>query len=403
MPRPVLLLLGATFVDRVGTFVVTFLALYLTSERHLSTADAGVIASLWGAGALVGSPLGGVLADRIGRKATLMIGYVAVALALFSLSRVSDFAAIGALTFVVGVTSAVHRPACSAALADLVDDHDRARVFALFYWVVNLAFSVSPVLGSALVKTGFSTLFVVDAASSLVCAALIFAFVPETQPPPAAPSSPSSPSPQSSSSSPSAPSPSLGSSLLAPLLDAAFAPFLLLSLLVSVVFHQIDVTLPVDARAHGVDLSLWGLLLAINGVLIVLVQPALNRKAATWPLTAVLAGGSVFIGAGFALHGIWTTVPGYALGIVCWTIGEILWAPATPLVATKLAPAPLRGTYLGVANAPHGIGFLLGPLLGGRLLESMGPSLWWCCGVLGLAGVGIALWLDRLWRRLGRA
>lgn len=385
MPRPVLLLLGATFVDRVGTFVVTFLALYLTGERHLSTADAGVIASLWGAGSLVGSPIGGFAADHFGRKRTLLFGYGAVAAALLCLANAVDFVAIGACTFVVGVASAVHRPACSAALADLVDERDRARAFALFYWVVNLAFSVSPVLGSALVKTGFSTLFVVDAASSVLCAALIFAFVPETQ-----------------TAAAQAKAKKASASPLVPLLDPAFVPFLVLALLVAVVFHQIDVTLPVDARAHGVDTTVWGLLLSINGVLIVLVQPALNRKAATWPLWVVLAAGAVFIGAGFALHGVWMAIPGYALGIALWTIGEILWAPATPLVATRLAPEELRGTYLGLANAPHGVGFLLGPLLGARLLDALGPSLWWCCGLLGVAGVVIALWLQRLWRSLGR-
>ena len=117
----------------------------------------------------------------------------------------------------------------------------------------------------------------------------------------------------------------------------------------------------------------------------------------------MLASGSLFIGAGFAMHGIWTALPGYAFGIVLWTLGEILWAPATPLVATKLAPVALRGTYLGVANAPHGVGFLLGPLLGSQLLQTMGPSLWWCCGVIGVAGAGIAWWLHRLWARLAHA
>lgn len=378
MPRPVLALLGATFVDRVGTFVVTFLALYLTSERGLSVADAGVIASLWGGGSLVGSPIGGYLADTIGRKKTLLIGYAAVACALLGLSAVADFRAIGALTFVVGVASALHRPACAAALADLVEEKDRARAFALFYWVVNLAFSVSPVLGSVLVKQGFSTLFVVDAASSVACAVLIARLVPETGGARGEVQRAASP--------------------LVPLRDRAFWPFLLLSLLVAVVFHQIDVTLPVDARAHDVDLSWWGLLLAINGVMIVLVQPALNRRAERWSIAVVCGGGSFFVGLGFALHGIWTTLPGYALGIVCWTLGEILWAPATPLVATKLAPKELRGTYLGVANVPHGVGFLLGPLIGSRLLEPLGPALWWSCGVAGVVGVGLSIWLERLWR-----
>ncbi len=315
LPPAALALLAATFVDRLGTFVVTFLALYLTSVRGLSVADAGLVASAWGAGTLVGAPVGGVLADGLGRRRTLVLGYVGVAVALLALAAARSLPAIAICTALVGVQGAIHRPAASAALTDLVDEADRVRVFSLFYWVVNLAFSMSPILGSQVARLGFTTLFVVDALTSLACAVLLWRFVPKTRLQSTADQRRASPR-----------------DAVVAIVDPRFAGFLFLSLLIAVVFHQIDVSLPVDARAHGVDLDTWAALLAMNGVLIVVVQPALVQRIERLPLHLVLAAGSLLTGLGFALHGLWTSVVGYGAGIVLWTLGEILWAPMTPLV-----------------------------------------------------------------------
>jgi predicted MFS family arabinose efflux permease len=59
-------------VNRAGSFVVPFLAIYLTQARGFSAAQAGIVAAVYGAGAAVASPLGGFLADHAGRRATLI-------------------------------------------------------------------------------------------------------------------------------------------------------------------------------------------------------------------------------------------------------------------------------------------------------------------------------------------
>ena len=64
LPPAFLCLFAATLVNRLGSFVVPFLALYLTDARGLSAADAGVILAFYGGGAIACQPLGGILADR---------------------------------------------------------------------------------------------------------------------------------------------------------------------------------------------------------------------------------------------------------------------------------------------------------------------------------------------------
>ena len=57
-----------TLVNKLGSVVVPFLALYLTQERGLPNAEAGALLSLYGAGSILAGLTGGVLADRHGRR-----------------------------------------------------------------------------------------------------------------------------------------------------------------------------------------------------------------------------------------------------------------------------------------------------------------------------------------------
>ncbi|NTX57420.1 MFS transporter, partial [Myxococcus sp. CA039A] len=74
LPRTFWVLWLGTLVNRLGTFILPFLALYLTGERGFTVERAGLVASLYGAGAVVAGPLGGMLADRVGRRLTVAGG-----------------------------------------------------------------------------------------------------------------------------------------------------------------------------------------------------------------------------------------------------------------------------------------------------------------------------------------
>ena len=47
------------------------------------------------------------------------------------------------------------------------------------------------------------------------------------------------------------------------------------------------------------------------------------------------------------------------------------------ILAADVAPAPLRGTYMGLYSMTFSAGFALGPWLGTLLLESEGPRVLW--------------------------
>src|SRR5687767_15966152 len=119
LPRPAWVLFAGTFVNRFGTFVMPFLAIYLTRNGY-SAAQAGLAISAYGGGHIIASMLGGHLADRIGRRHTIALSMLGSAAMMMALSQARGFIPILICSFLVGVVGELYRPAASALLGDLV-------------------------------------------------------------------------------------------------------------------------------------------------------------------------------------------------------------------------------------------------------------------------------------------
>ena len=370
LPRTFWYLWTGALVNRLGGFVMPLLALYLTGPRGLSVEQVGLVISLYGAGSLAAGPLGGFLADRIGRRRTLVLGLVLGALAMLHLAFAQKPAHIAAAAFLLGIFGELYRPAVAAAIADLVPSEGRVRAFGLLYWAVNLGFAVGSALGGAMAAHGWSLLFVGDAATTLAYAVIVWLKIPETRP--EHPEHEQRPPPW------------------AALADAPFVAFCGLSLLVWMLFYQAFVTLPIDLRGHGLSPATYGSLIALNGVLIVALQPFVSRALARFPHHRVLAGAAVLVGAGFGLTAVMRTIPGFALSITVWTLGEIVMAGIGPAVAADAAPPRLRGAYQGLYQAGGGGAALLAPMLGSQVMGRWGSgALWTSCLFVGcLAAIG---------------
>jgi MFS family permease len=71
-------------------------------------------------------------------------------------------------------------------------------------------------------------------------------------------------------------------------------------------------------------------------------------------------------------------VPGYAVGVLLFTLGEIGSASTGPGLIGELAPAALRGRYNGAYGISFTVGAALGPVIGTQLLgerDSVAPWL----------------------------
>ncbi|WP_224242926.1 MDR family MFS transporter [Hyalangium gracile] len=365
LPSTYWILWTGTLVNRLGHFVVPFLALYLTRERGFSEVQAGLVVSLYGAGTMFSGPLGGTLADRLGRRLALGLGLWLAAAAMLFLGFCRDPLWIRIGAFMLGLLGDLYRPAVSAAVSDVVPPQDRVRAFGLLYWVVNVGFAIALPLGGFVAQGGFLTLFVVDALTTFVYGCVIWLKVPETLP-------------QRTPSRSLLPSP-------APFRDRTFMAFWVPSFLVAFIFFQGQAALALDLASHGLGTVEFGQVVAVNGVLIVLVQPIVVRLVPRWRRSAVLAACALFTGVGFGLHALPTTVLLAMLAVAVWTIGEILGAAVSPSLVADLAPPHLRGSYQGAYVMSWGMASCLAPVVGGWMLGRFGgPALWLGCLAVGL-------------------
>lgn len=131
LPRAFWWLWASTLINRLGAFVATFMALYLTLDRGYSASYAGLVASLHGLGGVVSSVAGGVMTDRLGRRPTMLIAQVSTAVSVAVLGFMEHPVAIAAVAFFVGAASNASRPAVQAMMADIVRPEDRVRAFSL--------------------------------------------------------------------------------------------------------------------------------------------------------------------------------------------------------------------------------------------------------------------------------
>jgi MFS family permease len=363
---------AGTLVNRAGAFVLPFLAFYLTDELRLTPSFVGLVLGAFGLGSTVAALVGGVLADRLGRRPVLLGSQVGTAVTLVALGVTTASPAVLVLVGLLGLTSNTSRPAFSAMMTDIVPPQDRVRAFSLNYWAINLGFAIAPVLGGVLASAGYLTLFLADAGTTLVFALLVFLRVPESRPELVVVEG------------------QQPGSMADVLRDRVFLTFVLLTFCFAVVFMQHLSSLPVQMRDDGLSPSQYGTVIALNGALIVLVTVPLTRWLQAYPRSRVLAVSSVFVGLGFGATAWAGSVPAYAATVAIWTVGEVIGAAVGPSVVADLAPAALRGRYQGVFGFSFAMASLVAPLAGGAVYQHLGSTVLWVGVALLSFGTGAA-------------
>ncbi len=266
----------------------------------------------------------------------------------------------------------MYRPAVSAAVADLIKSEDRVRAYGMLYWAINLGFAIATAVAGIFAGFGgYRYLFYLDALTSVIFAGVIWRWIPESRP-------------ERSTSQERV-------RFSVPFRDPLLIGFASLSLLIVLMFFQIHVTLPSDMRNHGVSATAFGLILALNGVLIVVLQPFIAPLIQGWRPSYMLAVSALLTGLGFGIYGFAGGVAVYVIGMTVMTLGEIIGNPFVMSTVAKLAPPSLRGSYQGAFQMMSwGLASLVGPTIGSWVYGGFGARVLWAgcvgAGVLGMAG-----------------
>jgi MFS family permease len=371
MPPAAWVLFAGSFVNRLGSFVLVFLVIWLT-ENGYSPAQAGAAVSAYGVGALGASLLGGHLADRTGRRNAIALSMLSAAATMLALSQADTLPLVLGLSVLAGLTAELYRPASAALLADLVPSEQRVTAYALYRLAINLGFAAGPAVAGLLAERSFFLVFLGEAITSALFGIAALLFLPQGV---------------RSQRHEEAP----GELVRAIRADRRFQLFLVASLLTAFVYFQAQGALPLHVVDQGFSFATFGALISLNGLVVVLLELPIAVVAQRYPRRPVIALGSALTGLGFALTAWATDVPLLALTVFIWTIGEIVSAPSSQAYVADLAPPHLRGRYQGAWGLTFGLGLILAPVLGTAVFAVSPTALWLSCGVLGLVAALLVL------------
>jgi MFS family permease len=377
LPRTFWLLWTGTLINRLGSFVVILMAIYLTGDLHFTQSQAGLVIGLYGAGGAIGTMGGGVLADRWGRRPTLLTAQIGAATLMMTLGLVHGYTRIVVVAFLLGAFAEAARPAFAAMMIDVVPDRDRLRAYSLNYWAINLGFAVSAVAAGFAAQFDYVLVFGVDAGTTLLTAVITAFFLAETRP---------------RRPMPATAGPAERTGLRTVFRDRVFLIFIGLNLFAVLVMFQHQSTLPIAMTADGLSPSTFGAVIAVNGLLIVLGQLFVPKLIDGRNRSRVLALATLIVGIGFGLVTFADTAGFFALTVVIWTLGEMLQSPSNAALIAELSPVELRGRYQGVNSLSWSAGAALAPIVGGLVQQHLGNAALW----LGCAAVGALVALGQL-------
>jgi predicted MFS family arabinose efflux permease len=351
--------------------VVPFMTLYLTSpEMGYSIGEAGIVFGLFGAGAFAGAWLGGRLTDKIGFYPVQLFTLIVGGILFMVLGQMKTYPLICTFTFLLSFVNEAFRPANSTAIAFFSKEENRTRSYALNRLAINLGWAVGSGLGGFLADINYELLFWVDGFTNIGAAILMWLVLkPVTHKPPAA------------------------SKIDDPLIQSAYKDktylsFAFITMLFACCFFQLFNNLPVYFnRDLHFSTPFIGILMAANGVIIVLVEMVLIYKLEGRRKNIIYITLGVFmVGLSFLLLNIPGAPVAVAVSmIVLVTFGEILSMPFMNSYWIARTQPSNRGQYAALYTMAWSAAQTLGPMGGAQLAEHAGFNvLWWTVGGLAI-------------------
>lgn len=356
-----------------------FLAIYLTERMGLNQQQIGlmlttslVLATLFGLYA-------GFLADRFDKRRLIRVATGVAALAtLVMIVLGNPMSMVLALTCVDAALS-LRSIALKSLLAELLAAEDRPRAFSLNYTLINIANSVGPILGVAVVGFGLHWPFLASAACAIMSLQITRYGRDQSVRQHATDMSRGS-------------RPTFKATLSALKNDRRLVLFTLGGLLSALAYGRFSVYLSqflIVSQGASQAASTIPYLLTANSIAVVLLQYPIGKVIKQGALLRWIAIGSVMFVLGLLGFAFATTLVAWIVAMVVFTIGEVIVVPAEYLFIDAIAPDSLKGSYYGAQNLSM-LGSALNPLFCGVLLTHFSPRTVFAALIVAvIAGAGM--------------
>jgi len=350
--------------------VIPFMTIYLTQPAlGYSIGQAGIVMGIFGAGAICGGFVGGKLTDKLGFHPVQLVALTGGGVMFIVLGMVKSYPLICLFTFLLSLVNEAFRPANSTAIAHYSKEENRTRSYSLNRLAINLGWAVGGAVGGFLASIDYHLLFWTDGLTNIAAAVLLKYFLTPV-----------------SGQQAFIKKEAAGSVTASAFKDKSYLIFIGITILFAICFFQLFTTLPVYYKQSlHINEFFIGLLMALNGVIITLIEMILVFKLEGKKESIFyIRNGFLLTGSSFLLLNI---LPASAIAavfcMVIVTIGEIFSLPFMNSFWISRTTAGNRGQYAGLYTIAWSTAQVLGPSGGAQVVEHFSfRLLWWLIGGL---------------------
>jgi predicted MFS family arabinose efflux permease len=345
-----------------GSSIFSFAGIWAIDELGVSSSALAVALLVGACLAAATGYVSGYVSDRVGRKPVIVTGWAALSLYALAFAASGDSERLGLVVLAgLGLFVSIGWAATQALVADLVRPERHEAAYASLRVANNLGVVLGPVLGGLLLLVSWSALFVGVSLMTAGVVALAWRLLPRR----------GVYAPESK--------PERGSFAVVRR-DRVFGLLLISTALAYMVYVAYEAVLPISlVDTHGLAPSAWGFLVIINPAMVTFLQLRLTRRFAAVPAAPKLIAAILLMGFPFLLLSVSAAIPVVALVIAVFVVGEMLWVPTSQSIAAGLAPADLRGAYMGAFSSMGAVGFALSPFAGLLVRGAYGDTTMWAC------------------------
>ncbi|MEH6942691.1 MDR family MFS transporter [Bacillus sp. JJ722] len=361
MPKNLWLIVIGMVINVTGSsFLWPLNTIYLHEHLGKSLSVAGLVLMANAGATVLGNLLGGVLFDKIGGYRSILVGAITTLAALIGLTFNHTWPLYVWWLVIIGFGSGLIFPAMYA-MAGTVWKEGGRRAFNAVYVAQNLGVAVGSALGGLIASFSFDYIFIANTIMYIVFFLLVVFTYRNIE------------SIDVVTTSVIEEQKAMKNDRKLYALLAVCAGYLLCW----IGYSQWTSTISAYTQEIGVSLRQYSLLWTINGALIVLGQPFVNKIVYAFmkKVKAQLIVGMFILMASFAVAAFATNFAGFLTAMIVLTVGEMLVWPAVPTIASELSPKGKEGFYQGIVNSTATAGRMVGPLLGGVLVDFYGMQM----------------------------
>jgi MFS family permease len=377
LSRTVWILVVARAVNRIGAFTLPFLGVVLTVEFGASLGQTGLILAVFGAATIPSRLLGGQLADRLGRRRTIVLGLIGCAIAQLWIALSHTLWSAVFATILLGLAFEIYEPPSQAMIADVTEPADRPAAYGLYSAALAAAGVLAGLLAAAISHVDLRWLFVADAITCLSCAALVALALPAdarlgraaaTAAGPVGPRAVSAPPDRRQQMV-------VAGSPVSVWRDRRLLLLLAGGTVFATIYMQIIIGLPLTLLEQGLPKSSIGIILAISAITLIAAQRLLRvQHLDDFQSIAV---GYVLLAVGLVVCAIAGNLALFVVAAILWSLGDLFLLTRYLTQASGLAPDNARGRYLAVFGLSWGIATTIAPITVTQLLKTTGPTGLW--------------------------